>query len=441
MDMVQQLKLLQHIYSESAIWDEELRATRQTVPEDVSTEQLQALEAAGHEPNRFERPQHEETIRELRALAERWTLQDAAQSFVASLWSSPMIWRSLLTGKLIAASLPDHEYKPYPSSHKCQICGLDVNDGVDVSLQWYWRMTNGAPLDGNIHGHVLALREMAASPEMPAPTEYDRWTLRAVLTVLRNLPPKTRYSKAAEALKKAQLLASKKIYVYRDLLETLALAGILDTPEQPGMITAFTSYAERDKRPNTRVEVQAPLAWWDSSVGINEGNLSRIFGDLDCSDVLIVDKDKPEPNPPASETVIGAFESRRSVATKAKVPKKSPDAGTGEVQPGDVYAVKVLSGVWVTVYCHEVKDKRAIVEYLDGVFKDMPGKEELILTVRPRPDERWQCSAIGMDSTSWVRRVARDMPSPAADQPAPTGIPFHPAKDLRHMASWCFPDL
>ncbi|MBU5352460.1 hypothetical protein KQI74_09230 [Paenibacillus barcinonensis] len=438
-DIVQQLKLLQHIYSESTAWDEEMRASRQTVPKDVSTEQLQALEAAGHEPNRFVRPQHEETIQELRTLAERWTLQAAAQAFVASLWSAPMIWRSLLTGKLIASSIPDHEYKPYPSSHKCQICGLDVNDGVDISLQWYWRMTNGTPLDGNIFGHALALREMAASPEIPAPTEYDRWTLRAVLTVLRNLPPKTRYSKAADALKKAQLLPSKKIYVYRDLLETLALTGILDTPEQPGMLTAFTSYAERDKRPNTRVEVQAPLAWWDSSFGINEQNLSRIFGEFNCSDVSL--EHKPEPNPPASETVIGAFESRRGVGAKAKVPKKSPDAGTGEVQPGDVYAVKVLSGVWVTVYCHEVKDKRARVEYLDGVFPDMPGKEELILTVRPRPDERWQCSAIGMDSTSWVRRVARDMPAPAADQPEPNRIPFHSAKDLRHMASWCFPDL
>lgn len=439
MDIVQQLKLLQHIYSESTTWDEELRASRQTVPEDVTMEQLQALEAAGHEPNRFVRPQHEDTIQELRTLAERWTVQDASRAFVASLWSAPMIWRSLLTGKLIASSIPNHEYKPYPSSHKCQICGLDVNDGVDTSLQWYWRMTSGTPLDGNMFGHALAMREMAASPGIPAPTEYDRWTLRAVLTVLRNLPPKTRYSKAADALKKAQLLPSKKIYVYRDLLEMLALTGILDTPEQPGMVTAFTSYAERDKRPNTRVEVQAPLAWWDSSFGINEQNLSRIFSEFNCNDVSL--EHRPEPNPPANETVIGTFESRRSVGTKAKVPKKSPDAGTGEVQPGDVYAVKVLSGVWVTVYCHEVKDKRTRVEYLDGVFPDMPGKEELILTVRPRPDERWQCSAIGMDSTSWVRRVARDMPAPAADQPAPNRIPFHSAKDLRHMASWCFPDL
>jgi hypothetical protein len=439
LEVVQQLKLLQHLYSGNTIWDKELRASRHTIPKDVTTEQLQALETAGHEPNRFVSPQHEETINELRALAERWTLQDSAQAFVASLWSAPMIWRSLLTGKLIATSLPDHEYTPYPSSHKCQICGLDVNDGVDTSLQWYWRMTSATPLDGDIFGHVLALKEMAASQELPVPNEYDRWTLRAVLTVLRNLPPKTRYSKAADALKKAQLLPSKKVYVYRDLLETLALIGILDTTEQPGMITAFTSYAERDKRPNTRVEVQAPLAWWDSSIGINEHNLFRIFGGFDCSDVSL--EDKPEPNPPAMGTVIGAFESRRGVGSQAKVPKKSPDAGTGEVQPGDVYAVKVLSGAWVTVYCHEVKDKRVIVEYLEGVFPEMPGKEELILTVRPRSDERWLCSAIGIDSTSWVRRVARDMPTPAASQPKPDRVPFHAAKDLKHMASWCFPDL
>lgn len=437
MNTVDQLRLLKQVYSGPTRWDEKLQASRHDVSQSISTPDLEALETAGHEPNRFVRPGHDETITELKQLANQWTINEAAQAFVASMWSAPMIWRSLITGKLIASGMPSHEHTPYPSSSTCQICGLSVDQATDSTLQWYWRMTNGTPLDGDPFGQVLALRELAAAQELPKPNDYDRWTLRAVLTVLRQLPPKTRYSKAAIALKKERLLPTQKEYAYRDLLETLALIGILDTPEHPGMITEFTSYIQRDARPNVRVEVQAPLAWWDSSVGINENNLNKIFHDFDLSSISLADK--PEESPPVKETILGALEKMRSV--RGKVPKKSPDAGTGEAEAGDVYAVRVREGVWVTVYCHEVRDKRVIVEYLDGVFPDMPGKTDLQRTFRPRTTGRWQCSAIAIDSTSWVRRVARGIPLPSSPLPEPDRLPFHNAKDLKHMVRWCFPDM
>lgn len=437
MDIVTQLSLLKQIYSDRTLWDEELQASRHVVPDRISAQEREGLEAVGHEPNRFVRPQHDETITELKQLANQWTINEAAQAFVSSLWSAPMIWRSLLTGKLIASGMPSHEHTPYPSSSTCKICGLSVDQATDTTLQWYWRMTNGTPLDGDPFGQVLALRELAAAQELPIPNEYDRWTLRAVLTVLRKLPPKTRYSKAAIALKKEQLLPTQKEYAYRDLLETLALIGILDTPEHPGMITEYTTYIQRDERPNVRVEVQAPLAWWDSSVGINENNLNKIFHDFDLTNISLADK--PEENPTVKDTILGALEKKRSV--RGKVPKASPDAGAGEVQSGDVYAVRVREGVWVTVYCHEVRDKRVIVEYLDGVFPEMPGKSDLHGTFRPRTNGRWQCSAIAIDSTSWVRRVAREFPIPASPLQEPDRIPFHNAKELKHMASWCFHEL
>lgn len=437
MDTVDQLRLLKQVYSGPTRWDEKLQASRHDVSQSISAQEREGLEAAGHEPNRFVRPQHDETITELKQLANQWTINEAAQAFVSSLWSAPMIWRSLLTGKLIASGMPSHEHTPYPSSSTCKICGLSVDQATDTTLQWYWRMTNGTPLDGDPFGQVLALRELAAAQELPIPNEYDRWTLRAVLTVLRELPPKTRYSKAAIAHKKERLLPTQKEYAYRDLLETLALIGILDTSEHPGMITEYTTYIQRDERPNVRVEVQAPLAWWDSSVGINENNLNKIFHDFDLTNISLADK--PEENPTVKDTILGALEKKRSV--RGKVPKASPDAGTGEVQSGDVYAVRVREGVWVTVYCHEVRDKRVIVEYLDGVFPEMPGKSDLHGTFRPRTNGRWQCSAIAIDSTSWVRRVAREFPIPASPLQEPDRIPFHNAKELKHMASWCFPEL
>ncbi|MHA7965418.1 hypothetical protein ACX93W_14890 [Paenibacillus sp. CAU 1782] len=370
-------------------------------------------------------------------MAGQWTLGEAAGAFISSLWSAPIIWRSLLAGKLIAEAMPEHDYTPYPNSDTCRICGLNAASGTDTTRQWYWRMTSGTPLDGDPFGYVLAFRELASIREAPTPNDYDRYTFRALLTAIRSLPPQMRYSKAAPALKKIGLLPTGKEYGYRDLLENMGLIGLLDTEEYPGMSTAFTSYQKRDERPSIRVEIQAPLAWWDSSIGLNEATLSRLFNGFELSDVSIAEK--PIPEPAAKETVAGAFEHKK--APRAKAPKASPHAGTGAAQGGDVYAVRIREGLWLTVYCHEIKDNRVKVEYLDGIFEEMPGKEQLIMSFRPRKDGRWQSWAASMDSASWVRRVARDIQCPASSMPEPDRIPYDNAKNLKFMADWCFPEI
>ncbi|WP_128655311.1 hypothetical protein [Paenibacillus sp. 598K] len=437
MDVVSQLRILKQIYSESTTWDEEMGVSVHRIPSTVTAQELQALEQAGHAPNNWVYPAHDETLAELKRLVERWTLAEAADAFVASLWSAPMIWRALLPGKLLAEAMPEHAYEPYPSSATCQICGLADGGGVDASLQWYFRMIESTPLDGNPHGYVLALRELAAAGQVPQPTASDRYALRRLLTILRELPPKTRYSKIDPLLKKEALLPVRDKYPYRGLLETLGLIGVLDTEAYPGLATTFLPYRKRDERPNTRVEIQAPLAWWDSSVGINERTLAQLFGAYDLTEVSA--SDKPEPVPALAETVTGALASRK--APRAATPKASPDAGKGPVEAGDVYAVRIREGAWVTVYCHEVKDNRARVEYMDGIYADMPSKAELSQTFRPRRDGRWQCRSASIDSTSWVRRIARGIACPQSELPEPDRFPFHGAKDLAHMANWCFPEL
>lgn len=437
MDVVNQLWLLKQIYNQDSKYDDEHNALVHNIPSTITKAELEQLAACGHAPNHFVKPNHDEVLSELKQLAQRWTLEEAAQAFVASLWSAPIIWRSLLVGKLIATVIPDHEYNPYPSSGRCQICGIDTVCSVDTSLQWYWLMTNGTPLDGNPFGCMLALRELANEDMVPNPTEYDRWTFRALLTVIRSLPPETRYSKAAPILKKAALLPTKNKFAYSDLLETLALIGLLDTEDYPGMATSFTSYKKRDERPNTRVEVQAPLAWWNSSIGINNGTLTSIFKQYDSSDVVL--ENRPQPQPEVKHTLIGALEQKRLPTVKA--PKSSPDAGKGPAEAGDVYAIRIREGVWITVYCHETKNNRVTVEFLDGVTEEMPTKENLKLQFRPCENERRHTSVASIDSTSWVRRVARNMTCPSSTLPSPNAVSFANAKDLKYLAGWSFPEI
>lgn len=437
METIKQLIILKQIYSSKGIYDSERLVYVYPIPKNIDESDLESLEVCGHSPNQISEPNHNTIIADLKKLTDTWTLEEAASVFIAGLWSAPFFWRSALSGKLIAKEMPEHILSD--KSSVCPICGFHKGF-INTTQAWYSGFTSGIPLDGEPIGHVLFLNEMAKVTQKPKPTEYDCWTFRAILTIIRNSPPKTRYSKLRDSLKKENLLPTKDIYVYEHLLESLALIGVLDTPTQPGMITKFTTYKERDQRPNTRVEVQAPLAWWDSTIGINEINLEKIFSAFDCSSILLTNR--PEPNPKINETIIGRLD--RAKVVRSSIPAKSRTAGKGPVEAGDVYAIRIREGVWVTAFCHQVEMTHSLyakMEYLDGVFEEMPTEDQLKSTFIGRRDGRWQqwCSAI--DKTSWVRRVTRNFPVPQTNEAEPDRIPSSGAKNLIHLANWCFREL
>lgn len=437
MDIINQLSALQQLYkNENAYYDLEQDMHLYRVPSNFPADQLEALAQAGRMPNQMSCPQHGEIWDSLYALADTWTLADAANAFIAGLWSAPFLWQSALGAKLLAQAAPRHTFTPCKgSADTCMICGFR-NQPVDATLLWYRRMTGGVPLDGDPKGYVFALLEMEKAGQRPFPTAYDLWVFRAILTVIRHMPPDSRYSRVRDALQKEKLLPVSQKWLYGSLLEILALTGILDTPEHPGMATRFTTYQERDIRPSVRVEVQAPLAWWSSSIGINETALKMIFGELDCSSVSLTDR--PAPIPPLSQTVSGRLSKVKSA--RKRLPT-SPDAGKGPAQAQDVYAVRVRDDVWVTVYCHRVEGKYVVIEYLDGSFSEMPMKSQITGAFRPRSSGRWQTKASGMDRTTGVKRIARNIPEPQTDMPAPEKISFSTASDLKRLAKWCFRGL
>lgn len=434
MDTVDQLWLLKRIYSnENRYYDNEKGIFLFQRPSGISDHEWDTLEKAGRGPNQLFFPEHGKVLGRLCRLADTWTLAEAADAFLAGLWSAPFLWRGALTAKVIASVMPRHDHTSYRGSpHSCMICGFQARP-VDTAYSWCSRMTEGTPLDGEPICHILALEEMDKIGKRPTPTEYDIWTFRAILTVIRQMPPKARYSKLRDALCKERLLPTSKKRIYTSLLESLALIGILDTEEYPGMLTQFTTYAKRDERPNVRVEVQAPLAWWDSSVGIDETALKKLFPAMDCSPVDLANR--PTPIPPLAQTITGALEKKR---LPHQIIPRSPDAGTGPAEAGDVYGVRIRDDVWVTVYCHRIEGKYAVVEYLDGIFSKMPSKSQLRNTIRPRQNGRWQSKASGIDRTAGVRRIARNIPPPTSDLPEPERISFSTASNLRHLAEWCF---
>jgi hypothetical protein len=191
-------------------------------------------------------------------------------------------------------------------------------------------------------------------------------------------------------------------------------------------------------------EPQAPLAWWDSSAGVNETALAALFPGVDTSPADLAGR--PEPDPPLAGTVTGALAKLRP--RRAAAPRTPAIAGQGPAQAGDVYAVRARDGQWITVYCHETGQrgttKAVKTEYLQGVFTEMPTAGQIVPAFQPRVragGERCQSWTASLDSTSWVRRIARGVPAPAADLPEPDQVTWERAKNLAHVAWYCFPEI
>jgi hypothetical protein len=77
-------------------------------------------------------------------------------------------------------------------------------------------------------------------------------------------------------------------------------------------------------------------------------------------------------------------------------------------------------------------------EYLKGCYIEMPTPDMLDFRYEGRRDGRWQQWTSAVDSTAWVRRIMRGVPKPHAAEPDPKRVVYGNAKDLIHLAHWCF---
>lgn len=383
---------------------------------------------------------HDEAVASLRAHAAAWSVREAADAWVAGLWSAPFGWRSALTGVAVGRVLPVHAAEPYSAaSATCRVCGR-TGSPLDPAGERWLRHTQGAPIDGAVAEHVLALDDLAGHPR-PEPTEYDVWALRAALTALRSLPPRTRPAKARDALKRTAVLPTTSAWAYQSVLEELAVVGVVATAERPGMLERWTTYAERDQRPSVRVEVQAPLAWWDSDHGLREEVVEQVFGHLG-TDAVDLDGPRPTPVPDRAETATVAIPALlRAPRTGSRA--LPPHVGDGQAEAGDVYAIRLADDRWVTAYVHGealTEPRRyVLVEYLAGVHAAFPSAADVGTAVQPRRDGRATFRVHGLEKLPRARRIARGVATPTATEPLPTSSPTGGAEHLRQMSDWFFP--
>jgi hypothetical protein len=387
--------------------------------ETLGAEDLSYLENVGLVPKRDITVAHNDVITRLRAIASTVELANAANVFVAACVSAEVQWRSVLPALSVAFAMPEHGLDDW-SRGMCRVCFLYENNTIDSTARAFANFRHGGVLDGNPIDALLALEIAGSEPTWPAPTPRDIWVFHRVLDTLRTLPANARYSKARSAIVATKLLAHGSVAHCMTWLEQLALMGILETPDRPGMFTAFTNALNRDERPNVRIEPPAPLAWWRAADGVNEELVDRLFGHLQ----------RPVKEPRAAP---------KPESTSDSGPKRAPKT-VMPPQVGHVYAVKTGSS-WTGVYCHEVNTNAkgvviARIEFIDVFVDHVPTASEVTgRAVHDRYDGRWQgwCSSLGI--TAGVRLVAERVETPKTGAKTPDRIAFCRAAELRHFAT------
>jgi len=419
--------LLERIYLDGTTYFDADGRYLHKVPSTISAQDLQALDAAGLPPNALSATTHDEAVTRLRELAARVDLTQAAGAFVTSLSSVDLSWQAVLPAACLGLAMPAHEFLPMSQSNPiCRVCFHDARGAPDLTERALFRSTQGTGWgsDGPVEA-VAALEFALAQPDWPRPGEHDAWTFHSLLELLAGLPAGSRYSVARKELKAAKLLSANTVYRCESTLEALSFISVIENAAHPGLFTGWTSAVERDQRPNIRVEVPAPLAWWSADDGINTAMVERLFGGIR----------KPATRPSAPV----AAKPKRATA-----PRVAGRSLPGPVAAGDVYAVRLREDLWTAVYCHTVADdngrERGLVEYLD-VLTPLPVAPEQLDGVGYRDrrnGQRWQAWCTGLAKTTGVRRVAQGIVAPAHARKHPASRPGTGAKDLRYTADLHF---
>ncbi|QWF15925.1 hypothetical protein [Lysobacter capsici] len=419
--------LLERIYLDGTTYFDADGRYLHKVPSTFSAQDLQALDAAGLPPNALSAMTHDEAVTRLRALAARIDLDKAAEAFVTSLTRADLSWQSVLPAACLGLAMPAHEFEPMSETNPtCRLCFHDARSPHDLTERALFRSIQGTGWGSYGPVEAVAALEFAlAQPAWPQPSEHDAWTFHSVLELLAGLLAGSRYSVARKQLKAARLLSANTVYRCESTLEALSFISVIENAEHPGLLTAWTSAVERDQRPNIRVEVPAPLAWWSADDGINTAVVERLFGGIR----------KPATRPSAPVV---------AKPKRATAPRAAGRSLPGPVAAGDVYAVRLREDLWTAVYCHAVADaagpERGLVEYLD-VLTPAPVTPEQLEGVAYRDrrnGQRWQAWCTGLAKTTGVRRVAQGVIAPAhAQTREDTGLRTG-AKDLRYTADLHF---
>lgn len=107
------------------------------------------------------------------------------------------------------------------------------------------------------------------------PTNIDKNILKEIISISSAMSDQATGIMLCKKIQESKLLPCNKSEII-GILETLAICGILETPEHKGYIHSFTPPLMRDTG-DLRQSLSYPLNWWHGEDKVNYDNCYRIF--------------------------------------------------------------------------------------------------------------------------------------------------------------------
>ncbi|UTC66976.1 MULTISPECIES: hypothetical protein [unclassified Treponema] len=205
----------------------------------------------------------EETVQLLTQILNSISLTDAANSFLYSLSARDMEYRYVLASYVYASSWLNFD--------------RGKADKVPPRLNrtfYNWVKYRGGGIWGEIGKPIFYLDEFTRMNRKKA-ANFDENILRKILILASAMNDTDTGVTLCKKIMEDKLFPCNKNEVI-GILETLAICGILETPEHKGYLSSFTPPLMRDTG-DLRQSLSYPLNWWRGANKVNYKNCNRIF--------------------------------------------------------------------------------------------------------------------------------------------------------------------
>ncbi|MBQ8965542.1 immunity 26/phosphotriesterase HocA family protein [Ruminococcus sp.] len=243
---------------------------------------------------------HDEMTAEIKALAERISLEKAAKGFLYSLSSGDMRYRSAVSSLVWARALPAHELVSDGAERTewrrpvCVVCGC--SHGLESAEEVDWNKYNvfrylppkqyGSEPDYSCAEYVLNdLREFEKLPPVE-PCEEDYSILNGIFACVAEMKPHNMDTALLAEIRKRKFFEATGNAIHC-ILGILSVCGILEGAENKGFLHSFANFDEHGMGRDGLSFY--PLNFWRGREGVNYQAVKEVFGSF-CGDKLSPEK-------------------------------------------------------------------------------------------------------------------------------------------------------
>lgn len=232
---------------------------------------------------------HDEIISEIKALAERLSLESAAKAFLYSLSSGDMRYRSAVSSLIWARALPVHELrsngvkKTEWRTPACVVCGcthgFDGAENIDWNKYGVFRYLPpkqyGREPDYTCAEYVL--NDLRGFEKLPAvePCDEDYRILNGIFACVGEMKPHNMDTALLSEIHKRKFFDATGNAIHC-ILAVLSVCGILEGAEHKGFLHSFANFDEHGMgRDGLNFY---PLGSWRGRDGVNYKAVEEVFG-------------------------------------------------------------------------------------------------------------------------------------------------------------------